>query len=1852
MGVTYRIREELARTDTYRLVRADRVVDASTVVLKEALAPAKTGAAALRREHELFRSLDVPGLARPVALDEERKSIVFADSGGVSLETSVERSRASADVFLAMAQCLAATVESLHGRDIVIGNLHPRGFLVGEGSNRPVLLDLSGATTLRREVETPALVPGAESLAYVAPEQTGRMNRVVDYRADLYSLGALFYFLLIGRPPFSCSDPLEQVHCLIAKTPRSAHEVDPGIPRAFSAIIAKLLATSADDRYQSATGVLDDLAVCTRLRSAGGSIPEFPVGTHDVADRFTIPQHLYGRAGELEALLGAFDGVCGGAATLLLVKGYSGVGKTALVNEVHRPITQRRGRFLSGKFDQLARNVPYGALSHAFRALFLQILAEPEERAGFFRDSLREALGANAGVISAVIPELDLVLGPPPAVTMLEPAQAENRFWFVFQSFLAVFARAEHPLVLFLDDIQWADPATLQLLAHLLPNPGVKNLLVIGAYRDNEVGPGHPMLKMVGDVRALGARVQEVAVPPLRLAHVNEFVADALRQDRGSAEGLSRLVYEKTGGNPFFLIQFLKSLHASGLLWLNHAQRSFEFDLTRIERAQMTDNVVELMTGRLEKLPPTTQRLVALAACVGGTFSLPTLAVIGERSHLQAAGDLWGAIQEGLVLPLSDGYEDLLGSSDEEWAVAKPVYRFLHDRVQQAAYGLIPPAQRKAVHLSVGRLLRDESGDEVGNDERLFDIVNHLNVGRDGIEGDEERLDLVRLNLAAGRRAKASAAFPEALDYFSSGLALLPGDRWSSQYDLTAALTLQIAECDYLCGSFEQADRGLDTLLREAHTPLERAEAYRMRIMQYDSLARYKDAVDAGREGLAMCGVALPTEPTEAARALEAELSRIEAALGDRTIASLEELPEMHDAEGQMVIALSTAMWASAYILGDRVLASLLSARMVSLSMERGNTADSAYGYVTHAIAVGPVRQDYRAAYEWGALALQVNERLNDLKGRARVHQQFNAHVNLWRRPLATCIPHAREACRSGLDTGDFTYAGYGAFTETWAALLTSRDLEHLVHDFTPTTALLRRIRRDSLADGQELFLAWARALQGRTARSLSLSSAGFDEGEYLARHAANGFNLTFYYAAKLHLGVIFGEFGAALEAARTAREQAWRGEGTLWPIFNDFWTGLALSATYDAATDEERRSSWAELAQTRERMQILADNCPENFRCFALMLGGEMERLRGQTGAAARAFDEAIAYARQTSSLQNEALASELGGRLWSGAGPDHTAVAGAHFRDARRAYAAWGAAAKAAQITVRYGHELDAARAIGVSRMSEPSRIVHTMAALDLSTVIKAAHTLSGRIELEALLRDLIKIAIENAGADHGLLFLERDDRLWLEAEALVDPERVKVRQSISEDEATGFSKAVVRYVRRVGESVVLGDARNDDRFAEDPYVRESKALSILCVPVVHQGRQRGILYLENHLATDAFTSERVEMMQVLAAQAAISLENARLYEGMREEVERRGAAERALREALTELETLKDRLQAENVYLQDEIRTQHNFEEIVGNSAALLDALKKVERVAPTDATALLIGETGTGKELFAHAIHSRSRRAARTLVKVNCGAIAPGLVESELFGHVRGAFTGALQNRVGRFELAHGGTLFLDEVSELPLATQVKLLRVLQEQEFEPVGSSRSVKVDVRVIAATNRNLDEAVRAGRFRADLVYRLNVFPINVPPLRDRPEDIPLLVALFTARLSKKLGKPIDGVSRRGMERLLAYRWPGNVRELQNVIERAAILALGPVLDLEDSLLPSLERAPQRAESLEALERDHIATVLGKTGGVIEGRRGAAALLGLHPNTLRSRMKKLGIDRPRNVVSAHEIRGERETQG
>lgn len=993
----------------------------------------------------------------------------------------------------------------------------------------------------------------------------------------------------------------------------------------------------------------------------------------------------------------------------------------------------------------------------------------------------------------------------------------------------------------------------------------------------------------MASVAQSGAKLQSIALGPLQHADLSRMAADALGTEAAQTHPLVDILLAKTGGNPFFVIHFLKTLHQDGLIFFDARESRFKCRLDAIEGAAMTDNVVDLMSRKINRLAEPARRTLTLAACIGNRFDLATLATVSERSSEAAWEALAPAVAEGLIVPEGDD-----------------VFAFLHDRVQQAAYAQIPAAQKPQAHLTIGRLLAKKPP---GEREHVFDIASHLNIGRALLTDAGEQVALARLNLAAGQKAKQSTAYQTALGYFSAGSNICGEANWDSDYELVFKLHLCAAECEYLCGELDEAEAHLDTLLARGRTKLDLAEVYKLKVLKYESSSRYLDAIRIGREALNLFGLSFPEVEADMQAALEVELSNIHALLAGRAIASLVDLPVMQDPEKRMLMKLLSYLPTSCYLSANKYLTLLNTSAMVKLSLHHGNVEESAYGYVLHAMNVGPIRGDYESAYEFGMLAIRLADRFNDPGPRARVRMNFAWNVSLWRQPIAASLPVSRETFQLANESGLFVEAAYTLFNDCYFTLLSAPELDSLKRHCAPNVEYIKRNKMQHFAVGApQVILQWGLALQGLTERPTSLTDANFSEVHFQRDYRDESLFEMFYFVAKLALLYTFGEYRAArvvaLEAERVIKDYT----GTIWDELTVFYHALVLAALYDELTAQERLAAAERLQTFAARLQKWADNAPRNYRHQYLMVCAEIAKHRGEDGQAIALYEQAVATPADCP--RETALANELFARFWLRRG--NRKIAASYFRDSREHYAAWGAHAKERDLVRRHGD------LIGGRTNSVEAREPNT---LDAATIVKAAHAITEKIDLDDFMQQMLRIAIENAGAHKGLLIEEREDGLHVAAQGRVGAEQFEPPQALTIGEAP-FSSAIVNYVARTKTNVVLADAAGDERFLADPYIAGVRPKSILCMPIVHQGELSAILYLENNLTCGVFTSQRIHVIQVLSAQAAISLKNARLFDGMRQEIARRLQAEAGLRSALTEVETLKNELEAENIYLRRDL------------------------------------------------------------------------------------------------------------------------------------------------------------------------------------------------------------------------------------------------------------------------------------------------------------------------------------------
>jgi PAS domain S-box-containing protein len=1427
----------------------------------------------LEHEYSLRDELDSEWAARPLTLlrREGRPMLILEDPGGEPLDRFLGQPM-EITRFLRLAVGLTAVLGKLHKQGLIHKDIKPANILVNSATGAIWLTGFGIASRLPRErqsPEPPEVIAG--TLAYMAPEQTGRMNRSIDSRSDLYSLGITFYELLTGALPFGASDPMEWVHCHIARQPVAPDEQFAGVPGPLSAIVMKLLAKTAEERYQTAAGVEAALRRCLATWESLGRIDPFPLGTQDASDRLMIPEQLYGREREIGVLLASFDRVVtSGIPELVLVSGYSGIGKSSVVHELHKVLVPSRGLFASGKFDQYKRDIPYATLGQAFQNLVRPLLGQSEAELGRWRDALSEALGTSGQLIVNLVPALELVIGKQPPVSDLPPRDAQNRFQIAFRRFLGVFARKEHPLALFLDDLQWLDAATIDLLEHLVTHAEVRHLLLVGAYRDNEVNSAHPLLRALDAIRKAGARIDEIVLAPLGLHDVGQLVADALHCVPEHAWPLAQLMQEKTGGNPFFAIQFFTALAKEGLLSFDPVASAWQWNIDRIRAGNYTDNVVELVAGKLRRFSVKTQKALKQFACLGNVAEIATLTLVHGVTEEAMHAALWEALHAGLVFRLDSAY------------------KFMHDRIQQAAYSLIPEDQRAEVHLCIGRVLL-ASMDEDELAEHLFDVATQFNRGATRLVDPDEKAQVATIDLRTGRKAKASAAYASARVYFAAGTALLEERNWGSRFELMFNLWLERAECEFLSGNFDQAEQFIMELLQRGRSKVDQAGAYHLKVLLHTVKSENQQAVASAITCLRLFGIEIPAHPTW--EQVQAEYETMWRNLEGRPIENLLDRLPMTDLELLAPMQVLSTLLGPAYFT-DFHLFCLLVCRMVNAGMQYGICGASAHGCAYLGTVLGPVFHRYNEGHRFAKLACDLVEKHGFVAYQAKAYHSMGI-VAVWTQPIATAIDFNRAAFGAAIETGDLTTACYSMDQSVTSFLLRNDPLDAVWRESEKSLAFVRKARFHDVAAAivsQQRFIA---TMQGRTATFSTFSDAQFDEAEFEAQLTGDRTPtmVCLYWIVKLKTRFLSGDYAEALAAADQAKALLWASPAHIQLLDYFCYTALTVAALYeDAPPDQQNR--WRELLTAhREQLREWAENYPPTFGDKHALVAAELARLEGRELEAQRLYEQAVRAARENGFAQNEGLANELAAKFYLARG--YETSASAYLRNARYCYLRWGALGKVRQLDQRYPH-LHEERA----RASSTATIGTSVEQLDLVTVMKASHVVSGEIVLEKLIQTLMVIAVEHAGAERGLLILPHGEQRRIAAEARTGREGVNVQLQHALVTPRDLPDSLFRYVVRTLDSVILDDASVQNQFSEDEYLRQQRPRSTLCLPLVKQAKLMGVLYLENKLVPRVFTPKRLAMLELLASQAAISLDHARLYAELTQENSDRRKAEEALR------------------------------------------------------------------------------------------------------------------------------------------------------------------------------------------------------------------------------------------------------------------------------------------------------------------------------------------------------------------
>ncbi len=1625
----YSVKETLFSTENTVVLRVERNRDGVQVILKQLVTEYPTPGQLSRFSfgYEVLSQFDHPNIIKPLEWisgsgrikreqDEEsldcHPAIIFEDLQCIDLFSFVKRfdnGYLPLESFLNIAVQLAEALSVVHYHQVIHKDLHPGNIIVNPDSGVTQIIDFGLASLLSREqplLEAPDQIEGV--LSFISPEQSGRMNRALDYRSDFYTLGATFYYLLAGHPPFEADDALGLVHAHIAKEQTPISEIRSDIPPVLSKIVDKLLKKTAEERYQSAIGLKQDLMKVRNAVATNKPVPNFPLGMEDISDRFQIPQKLYGREEEVENLMRCFFKAASGVPRMLSVSGYSGIGKSALVHEVHKPIAAYNGLFCAGKFDQFQKNIPYSALQTALKNWIQQTLALTEKRLAVKREQLCAQLGANARVLVDFMPEFALVLGELPPVPRLGADETQNRLHLVFQQFIKIITY-ERPLVLFIDDLQWADRGTLNLLPLLMSEEGCR-LLVIVAYRDNEVSPNHPAIHTLNKIRSAefnAGELTEITLGPLSLPQISDLLNDALHRPASEVKPLVNLVHVKTAGNPFFINEFLKTLYTEQLLNFDLSRQRWYWNIEDIKAKDITDNVVDLMLDKMEQLPQETQDLIQLAACVGSRFDLEMLARLADQSLIRVTRTIWPALRDGLLL--QDGGDWYLGmiqqttnqspnSADFEHAPSQftpmaPQCRFLHDRMLQAAYRSMSSNRRQDTHLTVGRMLLKHYDQDISNDD-CFAIVGQLNKARSLIKDEQERQLLANLNLRAAKQAWNASVWQAASEYSEVGIEMLPENPWSSYFDEAIQLYHIKAECEYLRGNPQESEQYYEVLFTHLEDDLFRAQICSTRLIQSIGRGDWRQGVEFGYRGLSYIHLTLPAK-TELSLAAETEQRFLTEYLKTHSINSVSTLPEMENPVSLTALCILANLAICGTILGRtdlRDYCTLKGCNMIFLEGKSDYAAMQLTCYAYYLQAIG----HFDRANAAGRQAKLLSETYIQCREVANCYNMLANAIWYLKSPLKECCDLFRKGMHLGLENGEIARAGINRGNILVTELSQGNTLEAIKHDasttekflinkavFHPVTGFIKRLVIALTEDSEQT--------------SEALSASQFKPELYTQIQGSMHYAYLSHYRAQLCFWQ--ENYAEALKECRRTEELGSLIPSVCWKAEHYLLYGLLLLRLPNEADVKENES----YVRMHKNLEELARLYAPNFEHKYLLLQAEKSRWSGDDmRLTCGYYRDSINSAQQHGFVQYQALASELFAEFWMD--NYYETLAEPYINEALYLYRRWGCLTKVVRLQkrnlsflARFENRTWRSLSRSESRDNEANQT------LDMASVMKSAQVISSELQIKQLSAKVLEVIAECVGATSASLVIQLGNSARVHATVDRDQTINIPEPPVPLEECKELPVNVANYVLHSTEIVNIGDALIERAFADDPYIISHQPRSILCVPIEYRDKIMGVLYLENRLSINAFTADRLAVINLLLAQAAISFENAQLFkevtqlnQTLEQKVEQRTED---LNRAVRELKSANEDLNSFSYSVSHDLRAP--LRSMKGFSQAILD---EYGDSLEEDVHSMLMRIIRNGKkmsDLIEGLLElSRVQRREIQLNRVNLS----GLV-AELFGEMR-------------------------------------------------------------------------------------------------------------------------------------------------------------------------------------------------------------------------------------------------------
>jgi len=1544
------IQSKIYESNNSIVYRANRLQDNQPLILKvfKRDYPSLEELTRYRQEYEIIKSVNLPNIIKAYGLEKYKNTFVLLieDFGGESLTIHLKENSFNNFKILDILILITEALRQIHSHNLIHKDINPSNIVFNAATGQIKIIDFGISTQLTQDntsLKNPSSLEG--TLAYMSPEQTGRINRNIDYRTDFYSLGVTFYELLTKRLPFDTNDLLELVHCHIAREPLSPFEINPEIPPILSDIVTKLMAKTPENRYQSAYGIKADLEECLNQLKRTGKISNFALATQDISDKFQIPQKFYGREIEIEALLTAFERLSSDKSEMMLIAGYSGIGKSSLVGELYKPITQKRGYFIKGKFDQYQRNIPYSAIVNAFQELVKQLLSESKEQLKQWQEKLLDALKSNAQIIIDVIPEVELIIGKQPPVLEAGVPLNFNLFNLIFENFIKVFINPEHPLVIFLDDLQWADGASLSLMQVIINVPG---LFLVGAYRDNEVFLTHPLMLTLEDIKKSGVSINQISLSPLQLPSVIQLISDTFNSSEEEVTLLAESVMFKTGGNPFFVIEFLKSLYTEELVKFKGETLKWEWNIEQINQKNLTDNLVELMAGKINKLTDNAQQMLKIAACIGNQFDLKNLALITKKSYQETANELYLSVANGLIVPYKS-IEDLNSATYTteyiDALVSIPLnqflrYKFVHDKIQQAAYSLIREEEKLLFHRKIGQTLLQNTPVE-HLEENIFEIVNQLNFEIEVLSDQQQRNELAQLNLIAGQKAKISVAYQAAFDYLNLGIKLLDKQSWQNNYTITLSLYQEATEVAYLRGDLAQMNIWGDIVLEQAETLLDKVGVYAIKIQAYAGNNQSQAAIKIGLQVLKLLDIEIPENPNHS-DVEKGFLSTLSDLSQFKNIDDLIELPEMKDSLKQAAMEIMTILQPACFFT-NVLLYDLIVFQQIKLGLKYGNCPTTMTAYVAYGLLLCQVTERIEIGYQFGNLAMKLLDKSNNSFQKTTIYSMFTNTIRHWKKPVQTGIKLLVEAYNSGIESGNLQYAGLAATQYVTHSYISGKELSDLEQKTQSYNQQLYQLKQNLACLRNEIFRAAILNLLGKSENICQL-----DQDELLLNSlkvSKDMVSWSMFYLNNMILLYLFQQINEAFDNVIQGEKFFPKLKAAvMFPVFCLYDSLISLSL-YAQVKEVERENLLNRVNINQQNMQIWAEQGATNYLHKFYLVEAERHRVLGKNLEAMDYYDRAISLAKENQYINEAAIACELAGKFYLAWGKQK--IASGYITDAHYCYTLWGATRKVEDLEQRYGEFLNYTQSTSSTAVTTPITTAdkdnNQNEVLDLAAVMKTAEAISSEVILEKLLATLMKILIQNAGAQKGYLILENLGEWQIEVEGSGDKEIITVLRSQPLREH--LPESIINYVAHTKQTVINHNAISEPQFSKDPYITIHQTKSILCLPLLNQGRLNAIVYLENNLTTNAFNPNRVQIIQLLSSQAAIAIDNARFYNNLEQKVaERTGELEIAKQQA-------QAANQAKSIFLANmshELRTPLNvilgFSNLMKNSLNLSQEQKE--------------------------------------------------------------------------------------------------------------------------------------------------------------------------------------------------------------------------------------------------------------------------------------------------------------------